>query len=100
LAVVVGEGIAVEVTVLKSLGLTPPDALHALAAFLGLFAVAFLLLLAGADAPGPESAALEWVRDNRLPGAAALPAMNQVVSRVKIFVLVEFNQIVSPSFTL
>ena len=100
LAVVVGEGVAVEVAVLKSLGLAPPDALHVLAAFLGLLMAALRLLLAGADTAGLEATALERVGNNRLPGASALAAMDQAVSGVKIFVLADLRHTVSPSFTL
>lgn len=100
LAVVMGECVAVEVAVLKSLGLATFDPLHALAAFLGFFAAALLLLLAGTDAPGLESAAFEWVRDNGLPGASALAAMDKAVSRIKVFVLADLRHTVSPSFTL
>ena len=61
LAVVMGECVAIEIAVLEALGLAPPDTLHALAAFLCLPAATFRLLLAGADAPWLEAAALERV---------------------------------------
>ena len=99
-AVIVGEGVAVEVTVLKSLGLSPLDALHALTAFLGLLTAALRFLLAGADTPGLEAAALERIGNDGLPGASALPAMEQAVSGVKVFVLADLRHTVSPSFTL
>ena len=100
LAVVVGEGVAVEVAVLEALGLAPLDALHALAAFLGLLTAAFRLLLAGADTAGLETAALERVGYDCLPGASALAAMNKTVCWVKVFILADLRHTVSPSLTL
>jgi hypothetical protein len=99
-AVIVGEGVAIEVTVLKPLDLSPSDTLHALAAFLDLSAAALRFLLARTDAAGLEAAALERVGDNGLPGTSALAAMNQAVSGVKVFVLADLRHTVSPSFTL
>ena len=95
-----GKCVAIKIAVLQALSLAPSDTLHALAAFLGFSAVAFRLLLAGADTAGLEAATFEWVGYDCLPGASAFAAMDQSIGWVKVFVLMNLNQIVSPSFTL
>ena len=89
-----------EIAVLEALSLAPSDAFHALAAFLCLPAAAFRLLLAGADTPGLEAAALERIGYDCLPGASAFAAMEQAVCWVKVFILADLHHTVSPSLTL
>ena len=49
---------------------------------------------------GLETAALELVGYERLPGASAFAAMDKAVNGVKIFGLADFRHTVSPSLTV
>ena len=91
LAVIMGEDVLVEVAVLEAPGLSPPDTLHALVAFLGFSAAAFPLLLARAGAAGSDIAA-KWGAYSSLPGRVALPTINKSISWGYVFKMVPIER--------
>ena len=100
LSIVISEGIPQQIPVLLTLGLALPDAIHPLMAFLGFSAALCRFLLAGTDTARSDAFLVKQASNNNLLRPAALSTVEQSVRWVKILVLADLNQTVSPSSTL
>ncbi len=87
LAVVIGKGEVMEITVLQALRPPVPDALHERPLFLGGLPLPPGLLLAGADTAGHEVAVPERVGEDGLPPPSAFLTVDKAIRRLYVFVL-------------
>ena len=87
LAVVIGKGEVMEITVLQAQRPPVPDALHERPLFLGGLPLPPGLLLAGADTEGHEVAVPERVGEEGLPPPSAFLTVDKAIRMVYVFVL-------------
>ena len=91
LAVVVGKGVVVQITVLQTLCLSAFDTLHAALPFFSSLALLLSLPLALADAARHKVAGFPEAWHNSLPLAAAFLTVDETVCRVYVLVPGQFH---------